>query len=57
LIPFFGVLIAFVVLHERLTVFMLLGGLLALASTLLITVWDDAPAAEAAVASTEELIS
>jgi drug/metabolite transporter (DMT)-like permease len=57
LIPFFGVLIAFVVLHERLTVFMLLGGLLALASTLLITVWDDAPPAEAAVASTEELIS
>jgi len=43
LIPFFGVLIAAVVLHERLTGFMIAGGLLALASTLLITVWDDAP--------------
>ncbi len=40
LIPFFGVLIAAVVLHERLTGFMLIGGGLALASTLLITVWD-----------------
>jgi drug/metabolite transporter (DMT)-like permease len=43
LIPFFGVLIAAIVLHERLTGFMIAGGLLALASTLLITVWDDAP--------------
>lgn len=43
LIPFFGVLIAAVVLHEHLTKFMLAGGALALASTLLITVWDDAP--------------
>jgi drug/metabolite transporter (DMT)-like permease len=41
LIPFFGVLIAAVLLHERLTGFMIAGGLLALASTLLITVWDD----------------
>ena len=40
LIPFFGVLIAAIVLHERLTGFMIAGGLLALASTLLITVWD-----------------
>ena len=46
LIPFFGVLIAYIVLHERLTGFMILGGVLALASTLLITVWDDAPRAE-----------
>jgi len=46
LIPFFGVLIAFAVLHERLTLFMILGGALALASTLLITVWDDAPPPE-----------
>ncbi len=46
LIPFFGVLIAFVVLHERLTIFMVLGGLLALASTLLITVWDDTQASD-----------
>jgi drug/metabolite transporter (DMT)-like permease len=42
LIPFFGLLIAAVVLHERLTGFMIAGGLLALASTLLITVWDTA---------------
>lgn len=41
LIPFFGVLIAAVVLHEHLTGFMIAGGLLALSSTLLITVWDD----------------
>jgi len=40
LIPFFGVLIAAVVLHEHLTGFMIAGGLLALSSTLLITVWD-----------------
>ena len=50
LIPFFGVLIAFMVLHERLTIYMILGGVLALASTLLITVWDDAPAPEPALA-------
>jgi len=43
LIPFFGVLIAAVVLHEHLTSFMIAGGLLALASTLLITVWDNVP--------------
>jgi len=43
LIPFFGVLIAAIVLHEHLTGFMIAGGLLALASTLLITVWDDSP--------------
>ena len=48
LIPFFGVLIAALVLHERLTSFMIAGGLLALASTLLITVWDT-PAPAAAV--------
>jgi drug/metabolite transporter (DMT)-like permease len=42
LIPFFGVLIAAIVLRERLTGFMIVGGLLALASTLLITVWDHA---------------
>jgi len=43
LIPFFGVLISFVVMHEKMTGFMIAGGLLALASTLLITVWDNAP--------------
>ncbi len=42
LIPFFGVLIAAVVLHEKLTGSMIVGGTLALASTLLITVWDHA---------------
>lgn len=46
LIPFFGILIAAVVLHERLTKFMIAGGLLALASTLLITVWDEPPSPE-----------
>jgi len=40
LIPFFGVLIAAVVLGERLTSFMVAGGILALASTLLITIFD-----------------
>jgi drug/metabolite transporter (DMT)-like permease len=39
-IPFFGVLTASIVLHERLTKFMLLGGLLVLASTLLVTVYE-----------------
>jgi drug/metabolite transporter (DMT)-like permease len=39
-IPFFGVLAASLVLHERLTKFMVLGGLLVLASTLLVTVYE-----------------
>jgi drug/metabolite transporter (DMT)-like permease len=46
LIPFFGVLIAGLVLHEHLTGFMIFGGLLALLSTLLITVWDRASEAK-----------
>jgi drug/metabolite transporter (DMT)-like permease len=41
LIPFFGVIIAAVVLHERLTVYMILGGLLVLGSTLLVTVYEE----------------
>lgn len=41
LIPFFGVLIAAVALHERLTKYMVLGGLLVLASTLLVTVYEE----------------
>lgn len=41
LIPFFGVVIAALVLHERLTTFMILGGVLVLASTLLITVYEE----------------
>ncbi len=41
LIPFFGVLIAAIVLHERLTKFMIAGGILVLASTLLVTVYEE----------------
>jgi drug/metabolite transporter (DMT)-like permease len=41
LIPFFGLVAAAVVLHERLTRFMVLGGVLVLASTLLITVYEE----------------
>jgi drug/metabolite transporter (DMT)-like permease len=41
LIPLFGVLTAAVVLHEHLTKFMVIGGLLVLASTLLMTVYED----------------
>jgi len=41
LIPFFGVLIAAVFLHERLTKFMVIGGVLVLASTLLVTVYEE----------------
>ncbi len=41
LIPLFGVLTAAVVLHEHLTKFMVVGGLLVLASTLLMTVYED----------------
>lgn len=41
LIPFFGVIIAAVALHERLTTYMVIGGLLVLASTLLVTVYEE----------------
>jgi drug/metabolite transporter (DMT)-like permease len=41
LISFFGVLIAAAILHERLTKFMILGGILVLASTLLVTVYEE----------------
>src|SRR5262245_46157453 len=41
LIPFFGVIIAALVLHEKLTLFMIFGGLLVLASTLLVTVYEE----------------
>ena len=40
LIPLFGVLTAAVVLHEKLTTFMVIGGLLVLMSTLLVTVYE-----------------
>ena len=43
LIPFFGFVIAELVLHEQLTGYMLFGGALALGSTLLITVFDPEP--------------
>lgn len=41
LIPSFGLIIAAIVLHERLTPSMIIGGLLVLLSTLLITVWEE----------------
>jgi drug/metabolite transporter (DMT)-like permease len=41
LIPFFGLVIAAMVLHERLTLFMLVGGIMVLLSTLLITVYEE----------------
>jgi drug/metabolite transporter (DMT)-like permease len=41
MIPFFGVIVAAIVLRERLTGYMILGGLLVLASTLLVTVYDE----------------
>jgi drug/metabolite transporter (DMT)-like permease len=41
LIPFFGILLAAAILGERLTGFMLAGGLLVLASTLLVTTYEE----------------
>ncbi len=41
LIPLFGVLTAAVVLHERLTTFMVIGGALILVSTLIVTVFEE----------------
>ena len=41
LIPFFGLVAAAVVLHERLTASMMFGGALVLASTLMITVYEE----------------
>jgi drug/metabolite transporter (DMT)-like permease len=40
LMPFFGVLVAAVVLHEHLTSFAIVGGVLVLISTVLITIFD-----------------
>jgi drug/metabolite transporter (DMT)-like permease len=54
LIPFFGLVAAGVVLHERVTLAMILGGVLVLASTLLVTVYEqhlESKAREAVVAS------
>ncbi len=41
MIPFFGIVVAAIVLGEKLTGYMILGGLLVLASTLLVTVYDE----------------
>jgi drug/metabolite transporter (DMT)-like permease len=41
LIPFFGLVIAAIVLHEHLTLFMMVGGIMVLLSTLLITVYEE----------------
>jgi drug/metabolite transporter (DMT)-like permease len=49
LIPFFGVVVAAIVLHERLTKFMVVGGILVLASTLLVTVYEEHQRAREAV--------
>jgi drug/metabolite transporter (DMT)-like permease len=46
LIPFLGVVIAWAILGERLTLFMVLGGILAFGSTLLATVFDKPQTAE-----------
>ena len=41
MIPFFGLVVAAIILHEKLTGFMITGGVLVLASTLLITVYEE----------------
>ena len=48
LIPFFGMVVAAIVLHERLMRFMVVGGLLVLASTLLVTVYEEQQAQQTA---------
>jgi drug/metabolite transporter (DMT)-like permease len=53
LIPFFGIVIAAVVLGERLTLFMILGGSLVLASTLLVTVYEERQSAKVRSSSVE----
>jgi drug/metabolite transporter (DMT)-like permease len=49
MIPFFGLVIAAVVLHEKLTWFMILGGVLVLLSTLLVTVYEERQKRQATV--------
>ncbi len=44
------------ILHERLTGFLILGGVLALASTPLLTVLDEAPPAKVAAAHANKVI-
>ena len=57
LIPSFGVAIAWAVLGETLTVSMVLGGILALGSTLLATVFDTALPAAEKLTTTEKISS
>lgn len=49
LIPFFGVVVAAIVLHERLTLFMIFGGILVLGSTLLVTLYEERQRARPAI--------
>lgn len=49
LIPFFGLITAFVVLHEHMTKPMIFGGSLVLASTLLVTIYEGRPAKRSAL--------
>lgn len=55
MIPVFGVVVAAIVLHERLTISMVLGGCLVLASTLLITVFEQRMRARVAPLLGEEV--
>jgi drug/metabolite transporter (DMT)-like permease len=41
MIPFFGLVIAAITLHEKLTGYMIFGGILVLASTLLTSVYEE----------------
>jgi drug/metabolite transporter (DMT)-like permease len=41
LLPFFGLVLAALLLHEKLTKFMIIGGILVLASTLVVTVYEE----------------
>jgi drug/metabolite transporter (DMT)-like permease len=54
LIPFLGVVIAWAILDERLTSFMIFGGILALGSTLLATVFDKPQAITPVTENTQE---
>jgi drug/metabolite transporter (DMT)-like permease len=53
LIPFFGLLLAALILGEKLTTFMLAGGLLVLASTLLVTTYEERRGLRAALNQTK----
>jgi drug/metabolite transporter (DMT)-like permease len=55
LITFFGLPIAAIWLHERLTLLAVVGGVIVLCSTLLITLWEDARAIKAERASRADI--